>query len=41
MAWYRQGRGVDWATPVDVKRAIGSASILNDGRAVFNADAKK
>ena len=36
MAWYRQVRGADWARPADVKRAIRSASILNDGRAVFN-----
>ena len=36
MAWYRQVRGADWATPADVKRAVGSASILTDGRAVFN-----
>ncbi len=36
MAWYRQVRSADWATPADMKRAIGSASILNDGRAVFN-----
>jgi HTH-type transcriptional regulator / antitoxin HigA len=32
MAWYRQVRGADWATPADVKRAIRSASILNDRR---------
>lgn len=36
MAWYRQVRAADWATPADVRRAIGSASILKDGRAVFN-----
>ena len=41
MAWYRQVRGADWATPADVKRAIGSASILNDGRAVFNIAGNK
>jgi mRNA interferase HigB len=36
MAWYRQVRGADWAAPADVKRAIRSASILRDGRVVFN-----
>src|SRR5258708_24686348 len=36
MAWYRQVRGADWAAPADVKRAVRSASILKDGRAVFN-----
>jgi mRNA interferase HigB len=41
MAWYRQVRSVDWATPADMKRAIGSASILNDGRAVFNIAGNK
>ncbi len=37
MAWYRQVRGADWATPADVKRAIRSASI----RAVFNIAGNK
>ena len=41
MAWYRQVRAADWATPADVKRAIGSASILKDGRAVFNIAGNK
>lgn len=41
MAWYRQVRGADWATPADVKRYIGNASILNDGRAVFNIAGNK
>ena len=41
MAWYRQVRGADWATPADVKRAIRSASILKDGRAVFNIAGNK
>jgi mRNA interferase HigB len=41
MAWYRQVRSADWATPSDMKRAIGSASILNDGRAVFNIAGNK
>jgi mRNA interferase HigB len=41
MAWYREVRAADWATPADVKRAIRSASILNDGRAVFNIAVNK
>ncbi len=36
MAWYRQVRPADWATPADVKRDIATASILKDRRAVFN-----
>jgi mRNA interferase HigB len=41
MAWYRQVKGADWTTPADVKRDIGSASILKDGRAVFNIAGNK
>ena len=41
MAWYRQIRRADWATPADMKRAIGNASILNDGRLVFNIAGNK
>lgn len=41
MAWYRQLRTADWATPADVKRDIRSASILKDGRAVFNIAGNK
>ena len=36
IAWYRQVRAAGWATPADVKRDIGTASILKDARAVFN-----
>src|SRR5258708_4789875 len=41
MAWYRKVRSADWATPGDVKREIGTASILKDGRAVFNIAGNK
>lgn len=41
MAWYRQVRQADWATPADVKGAIGNASILKDGRVVFNIAGNK
>ena len=41
MAWYRQVRAADWATPADVKRGIRAASILKDGRAVFNIAGNK
>jgi mRNA-degrading endonuclease HigB of HigAB toxin-antitoxin module len=41
MAWHRQVRGADWATPADVKRAIRSASILKNGRVVFNIAGNK
>ncbi len=41
MAWYRQVRAADWATPADVKLDIRSASILKDGRVVFNVAGNK
>jgi mRNA interferase HigB len=41
MAWFRQVRQADWAKPADVKRDIRSASILKDGRAVFNIAGNK
>jgi len=41
MAWYRQVKAADWATPADVKRGIRSASILKDGRVVFNIAGNK
>ena len=41
MAWYRQVRASDWGSPADVKRAFGSASILRDGRVVFNIGGNK
>jgi mRNA interferase HigB len=41
MAWFRQVRLADWSKPADVKREIRSASILQDGRAVFNIAGNK
>ncbi|HLZ06861.1 MAG TPA: type II toxin-antitoxin system HigB family toxin [Bradyrhizobium sp.] len=41
MAWFRQVRQADWARPSDVKRDIRSASILKDGRVVFNLTGNK
>jgi mRNA interferase HigB len=41
MAWYRQVKAADWASPTDVKRDFRSASILKDGRAVFNIAGNK
>jgi mRNA interferase HigB len=41
MAWFRQVRRADWTKPADVKRDIRSASILRDGRAVFNIAGNK
>lgn len=41
MAWYRQVARADWTSPADVKREIRTASILKDGRAVFNIAGNK
>ena len=41
MAWYRQVLRADWATPAGVKRDIRTASILKDGRTVFNIAGNK
>ena len=41
MAWYRHVQAADWATPADVKRDIRTASILKDGRVVFNIAGNK
>ena len=41
MAWFRQVKQADWAKPADVKRDVRSASILKDGRVVFNVAGNK
>ncbi|MCW5725038.1 MAG: type II toxin-antitoxin system HigB family toxin [Maricaulaceae bacterium] len=41
MAWHRQVLRADWASPAELKRDIRSASILKDGRAVFNIAGNK
>lgn len=41
LAWYQRVSSADWATPADVKADFGSASILKDGRVVFNIAGNK
>jgi mRNA interferase HigB len=41
LAWYRHVLRADWASPAEVKRDIGSASVLKDGRVVFNIGGNK
>lgn len=36
LAWYRHVVNADWASPAEVKREFGTASILKGGRVVFN-----
>jgi mRNA interferase HigB len=35
-AWHTEAKRADWATPADVKLKYGNASILKNGRVVFN-----
>lgn len=41
LAWYRHVRKATWRSPADVKRDLGTASILRDGRVVFNIGGNK
>jgi mRNA interferase HigB len=41
LAWYRDTLRADWAKPNDVKSSFGNASILRDGRVVFNLGGNK
>lgn len=36
LVWYRRVLAADWSSPADLKADFGTASILKDGRAVFN-----
>lgn len=41
LSWYKIVCKADWETPHDVKSQFQSASILKDGRAVFNIAGNK
>jgi mRNA interferase HigB len=41
LAWYRDVVNATWSKPSDVKAQFGSASILQDGRVVFNIAGNK
>ena len=41
LAWYRHVLKADWASPAELKREFGTASILRDGRVVFNISGNK
>jgi len=41
LAWYRQALAADWSAPAAVKRDYRNASILKDGRVVFNIAGNK
>jgi len=35
-AWFHEAKAADWASSADIKSLYGNASILKDGRVVFN-----
>ena len=41
LAWYRHTLKADWSAPNEVKQDFGNASILKDGRVVFNIAGNK
>ena len=41
LCWYREVLHADWSKPCDEKASFGNASILRDGRAVFNLGGNK
>ena len=41
LAWYRHTLHADWSSPADIKNDFRSASILKDGRVVFNIAGNK
>ncbi|RFA24324.1 addiction module toxin RelE [Alkalilimnicola ehrlichii] len=41
LAWYQHAKKADWASPADVKADFRNASILKDGRVVFNLAGNK
>ncbi|MFT7670470.1 MAG: mRNA interferase HigB [Planctomycetota bacterium] len=40
-AWHSEAKAASWATPADIKKQYGTASILRDGRVVFNIAGNK
>lgn len=40
-AWYAEARNATWTSPADIKASYGTASILKDGRVVFNIGGNK
>ena len=40
-AWHAEAKTAEWSTPADVKAEYGSASVLKNGRVVFNIGGNK
>lgn len=41
LAWHRFALNADWASPADIKADLRNASILQDGRVIFNIAGNK
>ncbi len=41
LAWYRHALKANWSSPTDIKQDFKNASILKDGRVVFNIAGNK
>lgn len=41
LAWYREVLKADWERPSQIKEQFGNASVLKDGRVVFNIAGNK
>lgn len=41
LSWYAHVRRAEWSSPAELKADFGAASILKDGRAVFNIAGNK
>lgn len=41
LAWHRRALHADWSSPAEVKQDFRNASILKDGRVVFNIAGNK
>jgi len=41
LAWHRFTLNADWASPADIKAGLRNASILQDGRVIFNIAGNK
>jgi mRNA interferase HigB len=41
LAWYAFAKAANWTGPMDIKQDFASASILKDGRVVFNLAGNK
>ena len=40
-AWHAEAKNAEWSSPADVKAQYGTASILKDGRVMFNIGGNK